>query len=828
MIKLFRSFVLTLIFAFVLIALLGIVSGTLMAQGSSGSVSGLVKDRSSNLPIEGADVTLHKTSDSSLVKGTATDADGRFVIQDITAGSYYLRANLVGYNSAVVSGISISSQNKNIVLNQITLSTSTTTTEEIVVESEKSMIEFRPDKKIFNVSKNPNTQGSTLIDLLKDIPAVTVDQDNNVSLRGSEGVKLLIDGRPSGLDGSNRAAILEQIQASDVESIELITNPSAKYEAEGSSGIINIIMKKNENKGFGYNGTVALNMGTRDKYSGQFSLNLKNNKVNVFGNYSYNSRNMVSSGFNQRYNYLSTNSYFSDITNDGSRRMRGHNLKLGMDYYVDQQNTIGIGFSYRNSERGRHDLGISREYDPSGNLTSDYFNTVTSNDKGYNFDISANYMLRFKTPQQVLTAEFSYSRDKDEDLSNTFDTFIMPVNPTPENRNEIENEMEDEYTAKIDYVHPFNKDTRLETGYKGKYEKRDNDFVREQFDYGTNQFETDFNSSNRFIYNEQIHGLYAIYLQQIGSFGFSLGARMEHTRINGELVNPSQIFDRNYTDFFPSASISQKLSKTSEIQLSYAKRVRRPRTRQLNPFTSITMMGGSNSLQQGNPNLNPEFTDSYELSFIQYLPFATVTPSIFYRRTKDEIARTITLIDSITTLTSFVNYNKSSSYGGEVLVNSQPFKFWTLNGTFSYYKTEVDASNLGSGQRNSGYTWSARGMTSFILPADLSMQLSYFYHGMRISAQGSFEPFQMMDVSVKKDLFDKKLSVSFRVSDVFNTGKFRANITGDNFTQIFERSRDSRAFFLNLTYKFGQEDKKQNRKKRENNNDSDSDDGFDY
>jgi len=811
-----------------LVAAIFFISG-LAAQDKNGEIRGKVIDKTSNAPIESADVTLHRSSDSSFVTGTSTDESGSFVLSSIPYGRYYLRANLVGYNFAVVSGVTLNRNSTVINLDPVKLSTGSTTTEEIVVESEKSMIEFRPDKKIFNVSKNPNSQGSTLIDLLKDIPAVTVDQDNNVSLRGSEGVKLLIDGRPSGLDGSNRAAILEQIQASDVESIELITNPSAKYEAEGSSGIINIILKKNENKGFGYNGTVALNMGTRDKYNGQFSLNLKNNKVNVFGNYSYNSRNMVTSGFNQRYNYISTNSYFSDITNDGSRRMRGHNLKLGMDYFVDQFNTIGMVFSYRNSERGRYDLGFSKEYDPSGNLTSDYFNTVTSNDKGYNFDLSANYMLRFKTPQQVLTAEISYSRDKDEDLSNTYDTFIMPVNPTPENRNEIENEMEDEYTAKIDYVHPFNKDTRLEVGYKGDYEKLDNDFVREQFNYGTNQFETDFNSSNRFIYKEQIHGLYAIYLQQIEGFGFSLGARMEHTRINGELVNPSQIFDRNYTDFFPSASISQKLSKTSEIQLSYARRVRRPRTRMLNPFTSITMMGGSNSLQQGNPDLNPEFTDSYELSFIQYLPFATVTPSIFYRHTKDEIARTITLIDSITTLMSFVNYNKSSSYGGEVLVNSQPFKFWTLNGTFSYYKTEVDASNLGSGQENSGYSWSARGMTSFSLPADFGMQLSYFYHGKRISAQGSFEPFQMMDVSVKKDLFDKKLSVSLRVSDVFNTGKFRANITGDNFTQIFERSRDSRTLFLNLTYKFGQEDKKQNRKKRENNNnDDDSDDGMDF
>jgi outer membrane receptor for ferrienterochelin and colicin len=641
-------------------------------------------------------------------------------------------------------------------------------------------------------------------------------------------VKIMIDGRPSGLDGSNRSAILESIPANEVESIELVTNPSAKYEAEGSSGIINIILKKSQNTGFGYNGTAGLNFGTGDKYSGQFNLSLKNNKVNIYGNYNYNSRQFTSSGFDQRYNYISNNSYFVDVNNSGRRKMQNHMVKLGLDYYIDKQNTLGLSFAFRDSKRGRSDLGTTMEYDPSGTMTSHYYNTVNSDDDGLNFDINANYVLRFKKPQQVLSTEFSISRDKDEDFTNTFETYYYPVNTEPPNRNEIEYEIDDSYSAQADYVHPFSKDIKLESGYKGTYKKKDDDFTAEDFNYGLNQFETDYSTSNRFIYKEQVHGLYAIYTHQIGSFGFSLGGRAEVTVVNGELVNPSEIFDKNYINFFPSASISQKLSKTAELQLSYSRRINRPRTRQLNPFVTVSMMGGSNSLTKGNPDLNPEFSDSYEFSYIHYLPFATITPSIFYRKTKDEISRSIQLIDSVTTLTSFVNYNSSLSYGGELLVNAQPFKIWSLNGTISYYKSEVDASNYGSQYVNEGYSWSARATTGLQLPEDFGIQLTYMYHGKRYSAQGTFDPMQMLDAGVKKDLFDKKLNITLRVSDILNTGKFSANVFGENFSQVFERARDSRALFLNITYKFGQQDKKTERRKKNENDDNNGDDGFDF
>jgi outer membrane receptor protein involved in Fe transport len=474
----------------------------------------------------------------------------------------------------------------------------------------------------------------------------------------------------------------------------------------------------------------------------------------------------------------------------------------------------------------RGNIAINKEYDLSNNLNSDYFSTSDDTDEGYSIDINANYLLRFKNPKQTLSTDISYSRDIDDEVEKNFDMYILPVNNTPEKRNEYSYEIDDAVSGKLDYVHLVSKDIKLEAGYKGSYRKRDNDFSIENFDYNLNQFVTDFNQTNRFIYKEQIHALYGIYTQQLGSFSFSLGGRLEQTIINGELATTSQFFNRDYINFFPNVSLSQKITKTTEVQLSYSRRVNRPRHRHLNPFRS--QWGGSNNFSEGNPNLNPEFTDSYEFNFIQYFPWATITPGVFYRYTKDEISRQRTLLDSVSTLTTFVNLSSSKSYGGELIVSSQPARFLNINGTFSYYRTEVDATNLQDGLKNAASTWSARAMSTLTLPADLSLQVSYFYTGKRVTSNGTIDPFQSFDAAIKKDLFDKRLSLTLRASDIFNTAKFVVNIDDLHFHEYAERVRDSRGLYLNISYKFGQEEKKQSGKRKRENNQNEEEPDFDF
>jgi len=802
-----------------------LVSVSLLSQPKIGTITGSVIDKSTGKPIENADVSLVREKDSSVITGVSTDANGKYTLTNVPPGKFILRANLAGYNFATVSGITINRDSKDITLDPIILSQGTTTTEEILVEEEKSIIEFKPDKKVFNVSKNLTTQGSTLLDLLKEVPSVNVDQDGNVSLRGSEGVKILVDGRPFGLEGQNRNIILEQIPASNVESIELITNPSAKYEAEGTVGIINVVLKKNKNPGFGYNGTLGLNMGTGDKYNGQFSISLKNNKFNLYGNYSYDSRNSISSGFNNR-NYYTTSSVGSMSQLDsGKMRGKSHMFKLGLDYNIDKKNMFGLSFNFRNSNRSRGNTSLNKEFDISGGVLSDYYIKSDETDKGFLYDLKANFMHNFSSTKQVLSADISYSKDKDDETEINSESFLFPANNTPEKRNEYSAELDDALSGKIDYVHPISKDIKLEAGYKGSYKKRDIDYRAENFDYNLNQFVTDYNQSNRFVYKEQVHALYGIYTQQLGSFGYSVGGRVEQTIIRGELLTGGQNFDRNYIDFFPSLSLSQKLGKTSELQLSYSRRINRPRHRQLNPFRSYM---GSNNYSEGNPKLNPEFTNSFGLDFIQYFRWAAITPGIFYRQTTDEISRTRTLIDSVTTLNSFVNLNSSKSYGGELMINSQPVKFISLNGTFSYYKTEVDASNFQSGLTNSTSSWTARSMATITLPAEFILQMNYFYMGKRVTAQGTMEPFQSFDAAIKKELFNKRLSLSLRVNDILNNARFRIEFNDQYFSEVMERRRDSRTVNFNITYNFGQKDDDKSNKRKKKNDDDNGNDDFEF
>ncbi len=827
MVKFIRNFVLTIVIAFTIIAFYGIISPNLYSQEKSGVVSGTVMDKLTNAPVEGADVTIHKTTDSSLVKGTSTDASGKFIISGIPEGKYYIKANLVGYSFAVISGINITPENLALTLDPIKLSSGSTTTEEIVVEGEKSLFEFKADKKVFNVSKSLSSQGGTLIDLLKEIPSVTVDQDGNVSLRGGEGVKILIDGRPFGLEGANRNVILQQIAANTVESVELITNPSAKFEAEGSTGIINVVLKKDKTRNMGYLGTLGLNIGTGDKYGGQFGLSLKGDKFNLYGNYNYNARNNTSTGFSDRI-YFNDSDIEEILQNSSGRGIdKGHTVKLGLDYYLNPNNTLGFSVNYRNSNRRSSRTSSVQQYDTNGSLASNYFSTSNGTDKGYSIDANANYTMKFKERDRELNLNLSYSKDNDEDFDYNADNYLFPLVYTSGQRNEFSNGLNNSFTGKLDYAHPFSKDIKLETGYRGSYKKRDNDYRVENFVDSAGQFITDPNQSNRFVYKEIVNAGYVIYTQQVGTFGFSLGGRVEHTKINGELVTTNRLFDRSYIDFFPSASISQKITDNTEIQLSYSRRINRPRPRQLNPFRTVSM-GGTNNYSEGNPDLKPEFTNAYELSFIQFFPWATITPSVFYRRTTDEISRQRTLLDSISTLSTFVNLNSSRSYGGELIISSHPAKFVNLNGTFSVYRTEVDANNLQTGLQNGTTTWSARGNTTFTLPENISLQLSYFYSGKRVTSNGTIDPLQSFDVALKKTLFDNKLSLTLRASDVFNTNKFRVNFNDINFSEITEGVRDSRGLFLNVSYTFGKEDKKQNEKKRRENNNNDNEGEKDF
>jgi len=782
------------------------------AQSGKGKITGIVIDNSNETPLEAADVSLLSAKDSSIVTGGITDASGKFILEQIPSGRYKLIVRIIGYKMSVVNGVAITEQKSEVNLDTIRIKSGADfETDVIEIESEKPLIQFSADKKIFNVSKDITTQGGTALDALKNVPSVQVDIDGNVSLRGSQSVKILVDGKPFGLDGSNRNIVLQQIPANSIESIELITNPSAKYNPEGTSGILNIILKKNTEGG--YNGNLTLNAGTKDKYNGSINLNFKKNNYNIFGSYSYSNQSNTIEGTSFRQNLFPSTATFIDQLNSGSVKREGHLIKGGIDYFLSKKSSLGMSFNYSDRTSSRSEKNENKESDSLNNLTKDYFTNSLNTDNGVNYDASINFSTKFKNPKQTLNGEITYSRETDDEVSNTTETFITPINTTPDKYNDYENEISNELNLQLDYVHPFGKDSKLETGLKSTYEKNDDDFRLENYDYGTNTFITNNNVSNNFVYKENVQSMYGIYQSKIKDFSYSLGVRGEYTNTNGEIKTSSQNFDNNYFSIFPSASISQKLSLEQELQLTYSRRINRPNMRNLNPFPDLS---DPLNIRIGNPALKPEYTNALELSYINYFKFATVTPSIFFRQTDDEISRYRTVTDSNTTITTFENLNSSKSYGLELIVNSQILKWWNVNGNFSYFKSLVDAQNISSNLTNETNTWSARLSSGMSIPDLFDIQLSYFYSGKRISANSTVEPMQSLDAAIKKDFLDNKASISFRVSDIFNTMKFRTITNDPSYIQESLRRRNSRTAYLTLSLNLGSKDKNSEKKGKRN------------
>ena len=783
-------------------------SSSISKNSQSGIITGIVLDRDSKLPIEGAVITLTDLNTAAQKTGAVTDNLGKFSIETIYS-TYKMNIDFIGYNGAVNNRIILRKPVLNI--DTIRLSTGTNITEEIKVEDERSTMEFQPGKKIFNVSNSDLYQSGSAVDVLKDVPSVTVDPDNNVQLRGSSEVKILINGRPSGLNSSARGNILEQIPANTIERIEIVTNPDAKYDAEGTSGIINIILKKNDS--FGINGSYNLGVGTFDKYSSGINLNAKNKKMNIFGNYNY--RLFNSPGINSldRLSLTDNSRLIQNI--DLLNRMKNHSLNGGIEFFPDDKNTLALSIGYNDRDRLRGSTETTKQNNQvNGDLLFSSINKVEDDETGKNLDISLSYDKEFNDPKKQLTTEFSYSRQHEVNtqLSSFYDQ-LNPVTNIPK-KNDLFDNTDNDLELTLDYLIPLGKGknpAKLDAGVKSTLRNSDNIYSYQNFNYSSNSFVEDPGSSNSFNYKEFINAVYGIYSGSVKSFSYSLGLRGESTNSTGDLLTTAAQFKQNYFSVFPSVSISDKLNPGHEIQLTYSRRVRRPDTEDLNPFIERS---DPLNLRQGNPELKPMFIDSYELSLINYIGQTVLTPSVYFRQTHDEITRYRTLLDSNVALTTFANNTSSRTYGAELIFNSKIFNLINLNGNLNYYKSDVDASNILPGLVNSTYSWAGRILASSSIANVMNIQFAYNYTGKRATGQGVIDPVQSMDIALRKDLFNNNASISFRVSDILNQQKTVSNLVDPAFTETSTRRRNSRSAFLTFTYNFGGVDK--NKKKDKN------------
>ncbi|HCA43088.1 MAG TPA: hypothetical protein DEP28_07530 [Bacteroidetes bacterium] len=807
---------------FLLFTFLGFFSAN--AQ-ETGSISGMVTEKGTTNPISNAIITVYNSEDSSKSGATESDATGNFKIESLSLGNYRVEVTMIGYNTAVVRGITLTKDNPNYVIKSVSLSQGMTETEEIVVESEKSAIEFQADRKVFNVENQPITQGGSAIDVLKNIPSISVDNDGNVSLRGSTNVKITVDGKPFGLQGQNRSTILDQIPANQISSIELITNPGAKFDAEGTSGVINIILKKSDN--FGYNGNIVLSTGTQDKYTGSLNLNAKKSNWNVYGNYDYRQMDFNMRGGFQRYNFIDPNAAYLDQNSSGRFRNNNHFVKAGLDYTFDDLNSLSLSGNYMYRDGKRNGRINTTQYNSQNNISNQLFSITGDDRTGYTLDANLNYLRKWKNSKRTLTGDFTFSRNDDDLNSFTNENPITPPNPTPLNRKQINKDGTNNFIGTLDLTNPFSETNKLETGVKATINDIDRNYRTEDYNWNTNQFANNVGLTNQFKYKEQVYAGYVSYSGKLDNFSYILGVRAEQTNTDGELVTTNETFKTNYFDLFPSASLSQKLGLTEEISLSYSRRIQRPQAWALNPFKQSI---DAYNYFSGNPNLKPEYINSIELSFIKYLNTTTITPSVYYRQSDNSISRVRQLLDSNVAVVTFENYAKTKTYGIDFIVNSQLFPFLNINGSVSYFKTEVDATNLATALVNENSTMSGRVGAMFTAPDLFNLQVSYFYSGKITVAQGTLDPFQSFDASITKDFFDRRLTLGFRVSDIFNKMNFKVNITNDqNFREFIEMKRDTRTAFFTLTYRFGNyKDQKPPKRRRNTDQQQPQQDGFGF
>ncbi len=789
-----------------------------------GKISGTIVDAKSGSPLASATIQIYSAKDSSLVTGGASESNGEFLITDVPVGVYDIKVSYIGYNTAVIKNIMITGKTPDVNLGTIKLEVSSEVTEEIEVTSEIPVMKMEFEKKVYDVKQTLVAESGTAIDVLKNIPSVTVDNDGNVSIRGSQNVKILIDGKPSGILSGDNNTILEQIPANNIERIEIINNPSAKYEAEGMAGIINIVLKK-KSESVGYNGNINLNAGTQDKYSSSFSFNYKKNQFGLSANYSFRSFRMLGTGDALRYNYFNDSLHLLDQNEDFKNKMQSHFGSLSLDYDFSQKTNLNLVVNYNSRNRSRNENNFSKTTDIN-NILRQVFSTTSFNEmKGQNVDVSVNFRSNFSKPKQELTSSLNVSyNDNDNDVN--FNKQDYNVNITPAGNPFLEHDLSKNIskllTFQIDYTHPITDDIKFDFGYKLNARKMDINMQYETYDYNTSQWIYDYTRSNEFLYNDYINALYGVYAYKYKNFGVQAGIRLEHTMNDFKLTNSNRTYKTDYLDFFPSLNLTQKLGNTNEFQIGYARRINRPRAWDLNPFVDYS---DPLNLRTGNPELKPEYIHSLEASYIKYLPFASLTTTVYFKSASDVINRFGSIDSTGVSIMTFKNIAKSNSYGFEFIFQGALQKWWTAIGSFSYFRTDISGNDGYRDISNSSYSWTAKLLSSISVKDWFDLQFAYNYFGRMVMLQGSMEPLQSLDIAVKKDFFEKRFSVMLRVADVFKTGEFKFTTNGTGFSSNFSRVRDSRIVFLTLTYKFGTDmkDSKKSRKKIKENNEDERD-----
>lgn len=791
------------------------------------SVTGKVLDSKTNQPLEYATVVLKNTT-TQKITGGITDEQGNFSIQTST-GTYNISIEYISFKTITLPTQDITA-NKN--LGILKLEEDASNLDEIVFIAEKSTVDIRLDKKIYNVGKDMTVRGGSASDVLDNVPSVDVDAEGAVSLRGSENVRILIDGKPSALVGLSGADALRQLPSDAIERVEVITSPSARYDSEGTAGILNIILRKGQATGF--NGSVNATVGDPKNYQAGVNLNLRTEKVNVFSNFGY--RDNGSPGlYDSEITYLTEGAIDSTrIENrDNTRNSKSFNANIGLEYFLNEKSSVTGTIFVRDSDGKNLSVNNISSFNPSGDnlYNSTRIQDEAEEDKTLQF--SLNYVNNFDDNGHKLTVDLQHS------ASNEIESAII-TDTNPETNSTDELSLDN--LVQADYVLPIGENSQFEAGYRGSFQELTSDYL-----VIAPNLDDDYNPSNNLEFTQNVNAFYSQYGSKINKFSFLLGLRAEITKIDINLLNTNEVSNKKYTNFFPTVNFGYEINDDQSFTLGYSRRLRRPRSRDLNPFESRE---SEVIFSKGNVNLDPTYTDSFDLGYLNKWDKLTLNSSIYYQHSTNNIQRvnrqeTRILNNEITNVLvrQPINLASEDRAGFEFTANYNASKKVRFSTSFNFYQFETkgeytyNLTDLTTGEITSviqsfdtnNNSWFTRFDAKITLPWNIQSQTRVFYRGAKDDAQSDTKGILSANLAFSKDILKDKGTLVLNVSDLFNSRKYQVNSyspSRDAPTNITDQTfqRRMRQISLNFSYRFNQK-KKDNRSKTGNREDNDEGDG---
>lgn len=769
----------------------------------NGTITGTIIDTQTKTPIPYATVVIIDKS-TNFSSGEITDENGKFEIDDVPEGSYTFEAQFIGYE-VFQKEIEITPTRFKIDLGTIQLSEISMNLQEVVVRAETSTVVQKIDRKVITIGKDLTSVGATAAEIMNNIQSVSVDQDGNISLRGNSNVRVLVDGRPTNISA---AQLLQQLPSSSIKSIELITNPSAKYDPEGMSGIINIILNKNANLGFNGTITSGLTFGENIRFNGSLDLNYRAGKFNFFVNYGANSGKNESYGEIERFD---TNS-FQDFTTDNDDT--SHLIKTGLDFYINEKNTFSF-YMVQNLYDGETLSSTEVTY-PDGNFNN-IFQIYESDKENNTYTYNFNYKLEFEKEGHNVELEANFS-DTDSPENAIFKELNNPANPTLNYGEDLNNATANS-TINLDYTNPLSEKTKLELGLESRIQNLDNTRITTQeeiiIDEDGNVIGTSPLSDVFYEYDREIYSAYANFNHEFEKLTVQIGARLEDYQAEASL-DKIEIFKDDYITLYPSAFLTYNSTDKNQYQLSYSRRVDRPSFGQVNP---IREWSTPQITSVGNPELNPQFTNSLEINYTRKVKNGSFTFGAFYRIINDNISR-IVLIDPLDpnkSILTFTNTDNTNAYGIELSTNYKFTKWWDINASFDLYNQtekglvgleEIEVENTASNFRVNN---------NFKATKDLRFQLFGMYRGSNQNLQFKTKPMWKMDLGASYNLFEGKGTLSARYSDIFNS-MFWGFDSDKPYPSTGQFNWESQTAYIGFSYRFGSNEAKSRARKNRNDN----------